>query len=63
MKKLESAEQFNEYKNGDGTIYIITAGWCPDCRVIDPIMPHVEEAFGQNEFVSIDLDEYIVKAM
>lgn len=59
MKKLESAEQFNEYKNGDGTIFMFTAGWCPDCRVIDPIMPDVEEAFGQFEFVSVDRDEFI----
>lgn len=59
MKKLQSIEEFNEYKNGDGTIFMFTAGWCPDCRVIDPIMPDVEESFEQYSFVSVDRDEFI----
>lgn len=59
MTKLQSIEEFNEYKNGDGTVFMFTAGWCPDCRIIDPIMPEVEESFGQLDFVSVDRDEFI----
>lgn len=59
MKKLQSIEEFNEYKNGEGVIFMFTAGWCPDCRVIDPIMPEVNESFEQFDFVSVDRDEFI----
>ncbi|WP_033542276.1 thioredoxin family protein [Planococcus sp. CAU13] len=59
MKNLESVEQFNNYKNSEPTVFMFTAGWCPDCRVIDPVMPDVEEKFGQFTFVSVDRDEFI----
>lgn len=59
MKKLESIEQFNEYKNGPNTIFMFTAGWCPDCRVIDPIMPEIEQRFNDFHFLSVDRDEFI----
>lgn len=38
---------------------MFTAGWCPDCRVIDPIMPEVEKKFGNYTFVSVDRDKFI----
>lgn len=59
MKKLQSIEEFTDYKNADGTVFMFTAGWCPDCRVIDPIMPEVEESFKEFTFVSVDRDEFI----
>lgn len=59
MKKLQSIEEFKKYKNGDGTVFMFTAGWCPDCRVIDPVLPEVEESFKQFDFISVDRDEFI----
>ncbi len=59
MKKLESVDQFNEYKDSHDTIFMFTAGWCPDCRVIDPIMPDIEKAFPNYSFLSVDRDEFI----
>ena len=59
MKKLQSVEEFNDFKNGDGTIFMFTADWCPDCRVIEPIMLGVEESFLQFAFISVDRDEFI----
>lgn len=59
MKKLGSVDQFNEYKNAHDTIFMFTAGWCPDCRVIDPIMPDIEKAFPNYSFLSVDRDEFI----
>lgn len=59
MKKLESIEEFNTLKNNQPTIFMFTAGWCPDCRVIDPIIPDVEKKFGAYTFVSVDRDDFI----
>ena len=59
MKKLESVEQFNKYKDTQDTIFMFTAGWCPDCRVIDPIMPEIEKTFSNYSFLSVDRDEFI----
>ncbi|HSJ36701.1 MAG TPA: thioredoxin family protein [Planococcus sp. (in: firmicutes)] len=59
MKKLESVEQFNDYKDAQDTIFMFTAGWCPDCRIIDPIMPDIEQAFPNYSFLSVDRDEFI----
>lgn len=59
MKQLRSVEEFTDYKNSTGVIFMFTAGWCPDCRVIDPIMPDVEESFSDFTFVSVDRDEFI----
>jgi len=59
MKKLESVQQFNEYKGTQDTIFMFTAGWCPDCRVIEPIMPDIEQAFPNYAFLSVDRDEFI----
>ena len=59
MKKLESVQQFNEYKDAQDTIFMFTASWCPDCRIIDPIMPEIEQAFPNYSFLSVDRDEFI----
>lgn len=58
MINLQSKEQFEELKQGN-TVFLFTAGWCPDCRFIDPFMPEVEEKFPNFTFVSVDRDEYI----
>ncbi len=36
MKQLESEQQFESLKQG-ATVFEFTAGWCPDCRVINQI--------------------------
>jgi|SRR5690625_2713117 len=59
MKTLESQEQFNELKNNEPVIMIFSADWCPDCRVIEPILPEIEEAYPQYTFVEVDRDEFI----
>ncbi|WP_203333254.1 thioredoxin family protein [Planococcus beigongshangi] len=59
MRQLESIEEFNKLKNSQPVIFMFTAGWCPDCRVIDPIMPEVEKKFGNYTFVSVDRDKFI----
>ncbi|MBI5974268.1 thioredoxin family protein [Staphylococcus canis] len=58
MKKLESIQQYQELKKGN-TIFVFSANWCPDCRVIEPDLPEVEDKFTQFEFISVDRDEFI----
>lgn len=59
MEKLQSAEQFTNLANTEDVIFMFTAGWCPDCRVIDPIMPEIEKKFSDYRFISVDRDEFI----
>ncbi|MGD6840985.1 thioredoxin family protein [Bacillus infantis] len=59
MKKLESMDQFEQMKNEGQHIFMFSADWCPDCRIIEPILPEVEEKFSDYTFVYVDRDEYI----
>ncbi|SHF80188.1 thioredoxin family protein [Ornithinibacillus halophilus] len=59
MIELQSTEEFNQYKNKDRVIMLFTADWCPDCRVIEPILPEIEEQFSNYTFILIDRDQFI----
>ncbi|PIC71487.1 thiol reductase thioredoxin [Sporosarcina sp. P18a] len=59
MKKLESLEQFEQLKQEEKVIFLFTADWCADCRVIEPFLPTLETEFAEYEFVTIDRDEFI----
>lgn len=59
MKTLETIKQFNEWINNDDVIMLFSADWCPDCRVIEPILPEIEAAFPAYRFVLVDRDEFI----
>ncbi|MBL7565024.1 thioredoxin family protein [Staphylococcus saccharolyticus] len=58
MKQLASEEQFEELKQGH-TVFEFTADWCPDCKVIEPDLPQLEEKYDQFQFVSVDRDQFI----
>ncbi|WP_210364884.1 thioredoxin family protein [Bacillus sp. REN3] len=59
MKKLESVEQFETLKNNGKHIFLFTAGWCPDCRMIEPVLPEIENEYQEYTFISVDRDEFI----
>lgn len=59
MKKLESVEQFGTLKNNGKHIFLFTAGWCPDCRMIEPVLPEIENEYQEYTFISVDRDEFI----
>ncbi|HSI66822.1 MAG TPA: thioredoxin family protein [Planococcus sp. (in: firmicutes)] len=59
MQHLNSIEEFHEKSNGKNTVFMFTADWCPDCRVIDPIMPEIEAKFNEFTFISVDRDRFI----
>lgn len=59
MKKLESMEQFQQFKNDGKYIFMFSADWCPDCRVIEPILPEIQEKYQEYTFIYVDRDEFI----
>ncbi|WP_082233561.1 thioredoxin family protein [Halobacillus massiliensis] len=59
MKKLESEVQFKELVQQEKTIFLFSADWCPDCRVIEPILPEIEQKYDQWTFIYVDRDDFI----
>ncbi|WP_153127176.1 thioredoxin family protein [Peribacillus tepidiphilus] len=59
MKKLESIEQFNEWKDNGKHIFLFSADWCPDCRFIEPFLPELEEKYQEFTFIYVDRDQFI----
>lgn len=58
MEKLQSLEQFNQLKE-EKVVFMFSADWCPDCRVIEPVLPGIMEKFNEYTFIYVDRDEYI----
>ncbi|GGB27125.1 thiol reductase thioredoxin [Virgibacillus dakarensis] len=59
MQTLETKEQFVKYIENDSVIALFSADWCPDCRVIEPILPEIEHAYPAFTFILIDRDQFI----
>ncbi|MGE7622753.1 thioredoxin family protein [Viridibacillus sp. NPDC096237] len=59
MQILQTIEQFSDLKAQGKTVFLFTAGWCPDCHFIDPFMPQIEEKFNDIQFVSVNRDDFI----
>lgn len=59
MKKLSSIEQFEVLKKQERVIFLFSADWCPDCKVIEPFLPELETEFAEYEFMYVDRDEFI----
>lgn len=59
MKKLTSIEEFHQLKENGKHIFLFSANWCPDCRVIEPFLPEIETKYAQFTFVLVDRDEFI----
>jgi thiol-disulfide isomerase/thioredoxin len=59
LKNLESMEQFEQLRTGGKTIFMFSANWCPDCRVIEPFLPEVEAKYSEFTFIHVDRDQFI----
>lgn len=59
MEKLQSMEQFEQLKNEGKHLFMFSADWCPDCRVIEPVLPDVEKKFPEFTFIYVDRDQFI----
>lgn len=58
MIRLESIKQFNELKKTH-SLFLFSAKWCPDCRVIEPFLDELETMYSHMKFVYVDRDEFI----
>jgi thiol-disulfide isomerase/thioredoxin len=58
MKNLENDQQFEELKQQQ-TVFLFTAGWCPDCKVIEPDLPQLEEKYSNYQFIAVDRDQFM----
>ncbi|GLY10304.1 thioredoxin family protein [Pseudobacillus badius] len=59
MKKLASIEEFQQLKESGKQIFLFSADWCPDCRVIEPVLPEIEEKYNEYNFVYVDRDDFL----
>ncbi len=59
LKNLVSMEQFEQLRDGGKTIFMFSANWCPDCRIIEPILPDIEAKFSEFTFLHVDRDQFI----
>ncbi|QTN00113.1 thiol reductase thioredoxin [Sediminibacillus dalangtanensis] len=58
MKELESKEAFSQWKK-EKAIFMFSADWCPDCRVIEPLLPEIEANYEEYTFIYVDRDKFI----
>ncbi|GEN51763.1 thioredoxin family protein [Halobacillus faecis] len=59
MITLESDQQMKELQNKQSVIFLFSADWCPDCRVIEPFLPELEDKYSDWTFVYVDRDQFI----
>lgn len=59
MKQLSSIDEFNTLRENGKVIFLFTADWCPDCRVIEPFLPEIVAKYDHYSFVSVDRDQFI----
>ncbi|WP_163971685.1 thioredoxin family protein [Oceanobacillus halotolerans] len=59
MRTLEVRDQFDTIINEENVLAIFSADWCPDCRVIEPILPELDNAYTDFTFLLIDRDQFI----
>ncbi len=59
MEKLQSKEQFEQLKQEERTIFMFSADWCPDCTVLEPVLPRLEADYPEYTFIHVDRDEFL----
>ncbi|MGJ9382342.1 thioredoxin family protein [Salipaludibacillus sp. CF4.18] len=59
MKEIQSQEEYNSAINGSGTVLMFSAGWCPDCVVIEPVLPELEEKHSDLAFYKVNRDNFM----
>ncbi|MFJ7753457.1 thioredoxin family protein [Peribacillus muralis] len=59
MENLKTEQQYDALKNEGKHIFLFSATWCGDCRIIEPIMPEIEKKYPHFTFIHVDRDEFI----
>jgi len=58
MKEINSMEDY-QAAIAKKSVLMFTAGWCPDCVVIKPVLPEIVANFPEYDFYSVNRDEFI----
>ena len=61
MKEVQDRQEFESLIASEkGVCALFTADWCPDCQVLKPVLPDLEQDFsGQFDFVSLNRDRFL----
>lgn len=59
MINLESEQQYQDLKENNRVVFLFSANWCSDCRLLEPLMPEIEADFADYTFVYVDRDQFI----
>jgi Thioredoxin. len=59
MIALKAEKDFRQEKEKGLKVFVFTAGWCPDCRFIEPFMPEIEKNYPEFQFISVDRDQFL----
>ncbi len=59
MEKIQSIEQLEAAKNGEKTVFLFSADWCPDCHFLDVFLPELLEENKDFTFYYVDRDKFI----
>jgi thiol-disulfide isomerase/thioredoxin len=59
MREVATKEEFNEVILDGKTIVVFSADWCPDCVVIKPILPEIDESYSEFRFIYVDRDKQL----
>ncbi|GGM26339.1 thioredoxin-like protein YtpP [Paraliobacillus quinghaiensis] len=59
MRTLQSETELETIILEGKTVLLFSADWCPDCRVIEPFLPELEEKYADITFVYVDRDKFI----
>lgn len=58
MRQVTTEEEFDSLIEGRKVVAaVFTATWCPDCRIIKPVMPAIAAEFETHyDFIEVDRD-------
>lgn len=59
MDTLKTKEQFYALINQEKMMFVFSADWCPDCRVIEPHYSDIMNIFPEYTFVLVDRDKFV----
>ncbi|WP_257351583.1 thioredoxin family protein [Pseudalkalibacillus decolorationis] len=59
MKTIQNKQEFDQAIRANKAIVMFSADWCPDCVIIKPVMPEIENQFSDYTFFYVDRDEHI----
>ena len=59
MEHVKDLEHFKKISENETAVFMFSADWCPDCRVIEPFLPRVEADFPTFHFYYVDRDQFI----